>query len=244
MTTPRLLLLLSFAGLAFVAPVRAEQPDNDTSLQKLRVEKFVMPEFPDFVRLTGNSKGLVTVAIGRDREGLVTDVLVLSSTHPQLSLSVVNAVKQWKFKLPANPAPVGQEIVPVVRFIFTAKGIAVVSALTGSLASKDRGVNENAPVVLPSFSELDTTPKPITHPMPRFTGAMAGRVEGGSATIKFFVDETGKVRVPIVVECSTPEVGLAALAAVEQWRFEPPRAAGQETIALETETFTFGKPKT
>ncbi len=236
-------LLCLCAAVALAAPLSAQQPNNDSSIQKLRVTKFVMPEFPDFVRLTGNNKGVVTVAIGRDSEGRVTDVLVLDSTHPRLSQSVVHAVEQWKFTLPANPPPADRPIVPIVRFLFTAKGISIVSALTGSLASKDRDINENAPVVLPTFAELDRPPKPVSHPMPRFTGARTGVEAGGTATIKFFVDETGKVRVPIVVECSTPELGRAALAAVEQWRFEPPRAAGHETIAIETETFSFGPAK-
>jgi TonB family protein len=160
-----------------------------------------------------------------------------------LTQSVVNAVNQWKFARPANVAPPGAEIVPVIRFLFSAKGVAFVTALTGSLASKDRDVNENAPVIVPSFAELDTPPRPINHPMPRITGTLAGDATGGSATVKFFLDETGKVRVPIVLECTSVELGRAALAAVEQWTFEPPRAAGQPTIAIETETFAFAKPK-
>ncbi|MES1194569.1 MAG: energy transducer TonB, partial [Opitutus sp.] len=153
------------------------------------------------------------------------------------------AVKQWKFLRPANVTPPGTEIVPIVRFLFSAKGVAFVTALTGSLANKDREVNEKAPVILPSFAELDSPPKPIHHPMPRITGSMVGDAEGGTATVKFFLEETGKVRVPLVLECTTPELGRAAIAAVEQWTFEPPRAANQPTIALETETFAFAKPK-
>jgi TonB family protein len=239
----RPLLTLCAALAALTGSFAAEVPDNDTSLQKLRVEKFVMPEFPDYVRLSGNNKGVVTVAIGRDGEGRVTDVLVLDSTHAKLTQSTVTAVQQWKFALPANPGPTGQEIVPIVRFIFTSKGISVVSALTGSLASKDRDVVENAPVILPSFAELSPPPRALVQPMPRFTGALADRAAGGTATVKFFVDETGRVRVPIVVDCSVPELGRAALAAVEQWRFEPPRIAGHKTIVLETQTFSFGPPK-
>jgi len=66
---------------------------------------------------------------------------------------------------------------------------------------------------------------------------------GGTVTVKFFVDETGKVRVPIVIACTTPDLGRAAISAVEQWTYEPPRAANQPTIVLETETFSFKKPK-
>ena len=239
----RILLALCVGLLALAKPLAAEEPNNDKSLQKLRLEKFVMPEFPSYVQLTGNNRGVVTVAIGRNTEGHVTDVLVLDSTHPRLTQSVIEAVSQWKFVFPANPPPVGHEIVPIIRFLFTAKGISIVSALTGSLASKDRDVNENAPVILPSFAELDSVPKPITHPMPRFTGSLADRAAGTTVSVKFFVDQTGKVRVPIIVDCDVPELGRAALAAVEQWTFDPPRTGGHETIALEIETFSFGPPK-
>jgi TonB family protein len=241
MTTPRLLLCLT--ALAFVASLGAQAPNNAESIQTLRVKNFVMPVFPDYVQLTGNSKGIVTVAIGRDAEGYVTDVLVLTSTHAQLSRSVVDAVKKWKFALPANLAPAGKEIYPVVRFVFSAQGIAVVSALTGSLDSKERADVDDSPVLLPSFANLDSVPQPINHPLPTFTGSAAARAVGSTATVRYFVDEEGKVRVPVVTECSSPEVGQAALSAVEQWTYEPPRAAGHATIALETGVFTFAPSK-
>ena len=237
----RIILWLIVA--ATVAGVGAQAPNNETSVQKLRLEKFVLPDFPEFVRLAGNQKGVVTAAIGRDDEGRVTDVLILSSSHALLTQSVVTAVKQWKFARPANVTPPGSEIVPIIRFLFSSKGVAFVTALTGSLANKDREVKENAPVIIPNFAELDSIPKPVNHPMPRITGSMVGDGDGGTATVKFFLDEIGRVRVPIVLECSTPELGRAAIAAVEQWTFEPPRAAGQPTIALEIETFTFAKSK-
>jgi TonB family protein len=77
--------------------------------------------------------------------------------------------------------------------------------------------------------------------MPRFTGALAERVAGATVTVKFFVDETGRVRVPIIVDSAMPELGAAARAAVEQWRFEPPRTGGRATIALEIQTLSFGE---
>ncbi len=237
-------LLLWLVGFAAVNPGYAQEGSNDNSVQKLRLAKFVMPEFPDFVLLSGSNRGAVTVAIGRDAEGMVTDVLVLSSTNALLSRAVTKAVEQWKFALPANPGPVDKPILPIVRFIFTAKGITMVSAITGSLGAKDRDIDVKAPVILPNFAELDSVPTALNRPMPRFTGVMAERAIGGTVTVRFFVDETGRVRVPIVLECSTRELGLAALAAVEQWRFEPPLAAGQPTIVLETETFSFQPTKT
>ena len=229
--------------LALAAPPAAQAQNNDSSLQKLRVAKFVLPEFPPHVELAATSQGFVTVAIGRDAEGYVTDVLVLASTHAELSRSVVEAVKKWKFTLPGNLAPAGKEIFPVVRFVFSAKGVVVVSATTGSRAAKAPQVGDDSSLHLPSFADLDSVPLPLNHPMPSFTGSAAARAIGGTATVKYFVDEEGHVRVPLVTECSSPELGLAALAAVEQWTFEPPRLAGRPTIALETGSFSFGLVK-
>jgi TonB family protein len=236
--------MIVFAGLALAAPLPAQPANNASSIAQLRLAKFVMPEFPDSLRLMGTNNGVVTVAVGRDAEGLVNDVLVLDSTEVKLTQAVLEAVRQWKFARPANVQPPGQPIVPIVRFFFGAKGVVMVPT-SGALASRDRGngLRENPPVVLPSFADLDQMPKPIHSPPPKLTGPAAARFDGGTATVKFFVDETGKVRVPIVLECTTPELGLAALAAIEQWTYEPPRVGGRSTIAIETGTITFAKPK-
>ena len=55
MTNPRVLLRCLFF-FTLVAVDRSQAQNNDTSVVKLRLDKFVMPEFPDFVRLTGNNK--------------------------------------------------------------------------------------------------------------------------------------------------------------------------------------------
>lgn len=234
--------VLVFLGLC--VSVLAQPTDNAASIEKLRLTKFVMPEFPEIVRAAGVYRAMVTVAIGRDAEGLVNDVLVLDSSNARLTQATIEAVKQWKFARPANLQPPGKPIVPIVRFFFGSQGVVMVPAGTG-LAGRDRGSDrfENPPILLPSFAELDAMPRPVNAPKPTFTGSLAERIAGGSATVKFFVDETGKVRVPIVLECSSPELGLAALAAIEQWTYEPPRVRGRPTIAIETGTVTFGRPK-
>ncbi|MCX6956437.1 MAG: energy transducer TonB [Verrucomicrobia bacterium] len=162
-------LLGRFAGVWFcVSPlarsVAAAEPNNEQSLQILRLASFTMPEFPDFVRMTGTFRGVVTAAIGRDAEGYVTDVFVLSSDNARLTESVIAAVKKWRFAHPAQRPLPGRELVPV----------------------------------------------------------------------KFFVDESGKVRVPVILECTAPDLGQAAIVAVEQWRFDPPRISGRPTIVRET----------
>ncbi len=228
-------VLCFFPPLAFAA-----DPDNQDAQKQLRLEKFVLPDFPPFARLSGVTRGLVTVAIGRNAEGQVTDILVLDSTNALLSEATTNAIAQWKFARPSNQPIEGQPVVPIVRFIFNTGGVSIISAATGRATAKIQDPAVNAPVVLPALSEIDDGPKPLFQPMPQIRGAAASTARGGTATVKFFVDDTGRARVPIVLECSSPELGEAAVLAVEQWRDEPPFVAGHPTIAIEAQTFTFG----
>lgn len=232
---------VTLVSAALVSPL-AVFADNADSLQKLKLEKFTLPEFPEFVRLTGTNRGVVTVAIGRDSDGYVTDVFVLSSDNPRLSQSVVSAVKEWRFATqPAAPAT-GKDNVPIVRFLFSAQGVSVVSAITGTLAGeKDApAVRPDEPVIMPTFADLDAAPKALKQPMPKLSASAAERApDGGTATVRFFVDNDGRVRVPTVVDCTTPELGKSAISAVEKWRFEPPKVAGKTTIARETISLTF-----
>jgi len=225
-------VLLGVAPL--VRPAVGAELNNEQSLQLLRLQSFTMPEFPEFVRMTGTSRGVVTAAIGRDPEGYVTDVFVLSSDNARLTESVVTAVKKWRFAHPAQRPPPGREIVPVVRFLFTTKGVSIMSGTTGTVGGGSTGSPIDAPVVLPSFADLDASPKPVEQVMPRLVGSSVERLKGGSATVKFFVDESGKVRVPVILDCTAPDLGQAAIVAVEQWRFEPPRISGRPTIVRET----------
>jgi len=220
----------------------AADPDNQNSLQQLRLEKFVLPDFPPFVRQLGISRGVVTVAIGRTAEGQVDDILVLDSTDARLTEAARNAVAEWRFARPSNVPLQGRPIIPIVRFLFNTLGVSMVSPPTGRTSAINREVPGNAPVILPALIEIDGGPKPLHQPMPQIKGGAANLPRGGSATVKFFVDETGRVRVPIVLDCTSPDLGQAAALAVAQWRYEPPRIGGKPTIAIETQTFSFGTP--
>ena len=236
----RCLLTLLLAGAS--PPAVAAPSRNEDSLRQLRLDRFVLPEFPEFVRITDHARGVVTVAIGRTAEGVVDDVLVLDSTNARLSQAVVDAVKQWRFTRPATQPPPGEKIVPIVRFMFAAGGVSVVSAPTGRFEAGAKSpaadVRPDAPVILPVLSELDSPPPPLQQPMPVLRGASHG-LTAGSATVKFFVDENGRVRVPIVLEATAPDFGEAALAAVRQWVYEPPRVGDRPTIAIEVKRFEF-----
>ena len=100
-------------------------------------------------------------------------------------------------------------------------------------------VRADSPLEIPNFSHLDARPQPRHQPWPELP---ALPLEPGAqvALVKFFVDTEGRARVPVVISAATPELGAAVVAAVKQWRFDPPRLDGKPVIVLETYTFRFG----
>lgn len=229
--SPRLFALATALGLA-----AARLDGAPGTMEELRLAKFVMPEFPAFTRLTGHQTGVVTVAIGRDAEGRVTDLLILDSTDGRLTEAVRDAVSEWRFARPANQPSALGPVVPLVRFLFKSDGIAMISPPTGRVAGRQA---ETAPVVLPTLAELDGEVKPLTQVFPQWRSRSREVTADASVTVKYFIDENGRVRVPVVLESTSPELGEAALHAIAQWQYPPPRVAGRPTIAIDIQTFQF-----
>ena len=68
-------------------------------------------------------------------------------------------------------------------------------------------------------SEIKRAPKPISQVPPQVSYEQ--RQVNANAVIRLTVNRDGKIRDAKVVEATTPEVGLACLAAVAKWKFEP-----------------------
>jgi TonB family protein len=212
---------------------------NADSARVMRLEKFVVPEFPEFLRRSGVMQGTVVAAISHDGLGQADDILVLESTDSRFTDAVLEAIHQWRFEThPRSPAPV-EALVPVVRFLFTSNSVSVTSTSIDAGRPTHTRVRADAPLEIPNFSHLDARPKPRQQEFPANPKTKTAR---GLALVKFFVDRDGRARVPVAITASDPEFAAVAVAAVKQWRFDPPRLDGKPVIALETHTFQFGAP--
>lgn len=209
----------------------------------MRLTRFVVPDFPVFLQQTGVREGTVVVAISRDAAGKPDDTLVLESTDERFTEAALEAIRAWRFE-PAEkiPAPPIEALVPVVRFFFSSGNVSMVPVSSSSPLGGRRRVRADTPIELPNFSHLDATPRALQRPDPEFPVALRGRVARGTALVKFFVDAEGRVRVPVAISATEPEFGEAAVAAIRQWRFEPPHIDGKPVIAIEGQFFQFGPP--
>lgn len=233
--------LVAKVCLVFVGTLAVSLPalamTNDESVQVLKLKEFVLPIYPESVKQSGITTGIVTALISHDNAGAATDVLVIDSTHPEFTDAVRDAVSHWKFTPEAN---VGSAQVPVVRFFFSSNGVVLIQSpgmrkiLTGNMVPDT--------VHFATFGSLDAKPKALEQTMPEFPQALRGRVNAGSATVTFYVDETGRVRAAMVTEASSPEFAEAARTAVGQWRYETPRQNGRPVVAVENWNFRFGGP--
>lgn len=227
--------------LVFVGTLAVSMPalamTNEEAVQTLKLTQFVLPIYPDSVKEDGLTTGWVTAIISHDTAGQTTDVLVVDSTHPRYTASVREAVMHWKFSPEAN---VGLNQAPVVRFYFSSKGVVMIQASgMGRVMTLDTPPDT---LRFPTFGSLDTQPRALEQPMPVFPQSLRGRVNSGTATVTFYVDETGRARAAVVTEASSPEFAEAAREAVAQWRYEAPRQNGRPVVAVQNWNFRFGGP--
>ena len=61
----------------------------------------------------------------------------------------------------------------------------------------------------------------------------------GEAQVEFLVDEQGHAHLPRIAGASDPAFGYAAVQAVSQWLFEPPKAGGKAAVVRVVEPFEF-----
>jgi TonB family protein len=214
--------------------------ENQSTMQTLQLTKMVQPNFPSQMTTVGIPSGDVTLAISRDAQGVPTDILVIASTHSLFSEAALEAVRQWRFA-PSNDSAVNRSAPAVVRISFSFQGVIVVDPTIESRRMNTSSSIGVRAVKLPTLHALEASPQPVNYKDPEYPASLAARGAQGEAKVAFYVDADGKVRMPHVISATEPEFGAAAVAAVSNWRFNPPKQKGNSVIATDSWTFAFNK---
>ncbi|HEY0862563.1 MAG TPA: TonB family protein [Lacunisphaera sp.] len=239
MHTPTLFVRLCAAVVVLVAPLSLLGAMNEDTIRELKLVKYVEAEFPNAVRLEGLGEGHVALAIGRTAAGEPTDVLVLSATDPRLADAAVEAARQWRFKPSDDPADL---VTRTVRIGFRLNGVIVYPFGKKHIEEALDAVSDvklREPIRVPRVQSLARAPQPLAQPMPAYPASLRSKAIEGSVAVRFFVDQEGRVRLPEVIEATTPEFADAALAAVAAWRYEPPQHGGRNIVASDNWAFQF-----
>lgn len=192
--------------------------------QGVAFRRYEPPQFPYQLRPTGVTSGYCVMALTIDAAGRVEDAVAIEATDDAFVAAVLEVVPEWIFAdAGASDTEPRREI---MHFQFRRSG--VVSQLSHREGAQSMFVESDdrfARIRLVAWDELDAPPARIDDGLHRRTAIFAG-----AADVSFVIDTEGRVRVPVVTRASDPVLGAAALDAIAEWRFTPPRRHGESVL--------------
>lgn len=237
MKTIALGLLLIGSGAVALAMEPASAPANYVPC---RIHQNREPNYPIRLLHQGVLSGEATAVIEVDTTGHIADRLVTSYTRREFADQMMYAIDHWTFEAGQID---GKPMISVfaITFEYSFSGVAVYE--------KHLEPNEPDAWLQTKFAyyahgpeTLDRKPTPISLAAPVFPQSWLDDGHTGSVTIRFFIDETGKARLPMIVNQADGVLGSAAATAVRQWRFEPPTHRGKPVLAIAEQVFVFARP--
>ncbi len=210
--------------------------------QSVAVVQTCTPVFPFQLSQTGVTSGGVQVAVSTDDQGKLTDWLVVAYSYPELAREAVESIKQWTF-VPARlrGEPVGTTI--DIFFDFEAKGVVVSTTTLDAVARATIFTPTRSAYEPCLLRDLDRIPTPLTTIAPAYTDKLAKKGLRGKVAVDFYIDETGAVRMPSVASHENIELTTLSVAALRQWKFEPPTRNGKPVLVRASQVFKFGTEK-
>ncbi len=226
------LLLASSASFAAADEEPADRP--------WKVHQIVPALFPQQLLEKGIKRGAVRMRVSILSTGELSDALVIASSDPAFSTEALRVVRLWRFE----PARAGGRPIGVVGDIGFQFELGHMLALDLRGAERLDVTGENAPrgTWAVELSQLDRVPATTHVVQPIYMQAWIDRGLRGSATIEFYIDETGRTRVPSILASTDDLLGAAAASAIAEWTFEPPVRTGRPVLARAEQTFNFEPP--
>jgi TonB family protein len=194
----------------------------------------VQPVYP-YPLLRDNRKGKATVLFIIGQTGDVEGLKVIEATEPEFGLALTAAVETFKFEPALKDGHPTQASLKVEQEYDAFAFDSFVADQELSLLRYEK----KKPAAIVGVDQLDSPLKPLSRRPPVFPLALRGKTDQGQARIELLVDEEGHARLPRIAEASDPAFGYAAVQAVSQWLFEPPKAGGKAVVVRVVVPFTF-----
>ncbi|MET0658592.1 MAG: TonB family protein [Steroidobacteraceae bacterium] len=202
------------------------------------MRRYEPPAFPLELRSSALLDGYATAAFTVDTEGKILDVVVLETNHPAFGNALADAIREWQLQV-ADSATVPRR--EVVRFIFMRTGkVGSYSHREAARAAFLPSEDELPDTTTITWDQLAEKPTRIRGAAPAYPPELKAAGVMGQVTVNYIIDGEGRARVAVAMKTAHPELGAAAITAVQGWRFEPVQRAGQTVLVEDTRTFTFG----
>jgi TonB family protein len=229
--------------LATVLALAASSPAGAASFWDSRPLRIIQTDelnFPPALLMEGIREGEVRAVLNVDADGRLADCLVTAYTHPALAHEVVSGLKFWKYEPTwERGEPIGTRV--AVVFAFHAKGCVLsLSPIDSTTSPTARLLGTPLTVILCKANALDGPLAVAQSVPPRHPGrALRPAQPRGSAVLDFYVDASGRPRMPVVTRATHEAFAVAAVEALLQWQFVPPTRNGTPVVVRVTQQFTF-----
>jgi TonB family protein len=210
------------------------------AIESISVKTTTLPQMPFSLLERGVIEGRVVVAVDINAEGKLTDHLVIGYTHAPLVKPIVEALTEWQYQ------PARRDGVPVpaqVELTVTMSATGVVVSQTGMEMVEtfmERVLGDHLKYRTSRPDEIDRVPVRTNTVAPKYAEAALKQGVRGKVQVHFYIDENGAARMPAVDNSDHPYLAEIAVAAVREWKFEPPTAKGNPVLVAVSQEFLFG----
>lgn len=236
-------MVLVALGCAWPVAVHAADSTTtvpDSSYVPCKVNHAVSPVFPLSLLSDGVVRGEVLVTLEIDPHGQLADSLVTAYTHRRFVDETLQAIKQWRFE---PGLAEGRPVISILNITFSFETTGVVVIERHGPSSWSSATPGDPYEYRPhGVATLDRAPAPVQMPGPVYPKEWIEQGRAGTVVIDFFIDETGQARLPTIGSHTDVFLASSALAAVKQWRFEPPTRHGRPVLARAQQKFVFEPP--
>lgn len=231
-------LCLLVLACAWSTPAWSAAPAVDSVNVPWKVKQTAHAVYPPAMMQRGIAHGDAQVRVSIDVEGRLLDALLVLATQREFGEEAMRVVKLWRFEAArVNGAAMG--VVGDLSFAFSVDGPVAVNKFWPVSKEDEKALLDPSAYRAEELRGLDRIPTPTHVEQPVYSKSWSEKGITGTATVDFYIDETGKVRVPVVTDASHPLLAGSALAAVSQWTFEPPLRGGKPVLAHAEQVLTF-----
>ncbi len=211
--------------------------DHDRDLQVL---KAVKPYFPSVVSKTGVTNGFAIIVFIVDDKGRKRDFVEFAASHHAFARSTIRAVKKWEFspRIELGKAQSNRVFVKASYDLSDGRGGIVHASIIDEAMFKNDTIN-NKLYLVSNVDELDYVPEVSFTVAPLFPKEMFDLQASGQVLVEFFIDPQGNVKAPGIKSSSNDYFAIAALAAIKDWKFQPPIKKGKPVTARAYQPFFF-----
>jgi TonB family protein len=194
--------------------------------------------YPARMMYEGVSNGSARAVLHVSSEGKLVDWLFVSYTRKAFADEVERVIQKWTFE----PEHVNGEAISTVvdiTFSFEVNGVMLVQRHGSDLPVND--VFREYEYQVCTLKNIDRIPPPVNIVSPTYPKEWAEQGIIGKVVVDFYIDETGKVRMPAATAGSQELLAGIAVAAVGKWQFSPPTRKGTPVLVHAQQTFEFRK---